>query len=229
MTITFPGVATGRARGRTSSLAERPWILPAAGAAVGWALVVLVGRSPGHGHVHHLLGVTAMSIAMMSPLAYPACLAAARSSLWSSSAQCVLAAFAAFLAVWVAAGAVLHVGTELLLAAMSPAAVTAALALWCAFDALSRRRAQRLAACVRTRPLLPGAATSGAIDLGATAGLRCLGTCWAVMALAVAIPALAIPVAAVILVERLVEPRPRWALAAAFALVAVAAMTTIWR
>jgi predicted metal-binding membrane protein len=229
MTSTLHGTGTSPAPTRVLPLAAAPWMLPALGTMIGWSSVALLARTHGHGHAHHLLGIAAMSVAMMSPLAYPACLAAARSSLWPSSSRCVAAAFGAFLAVWVAAGSVLHVATELVLAVVPTAALAAALAGWCAVDAVSRRRTQRLSACAVTRPLLPGAATSGAIDLGATSGLRCLGTCWAVMALAVALPVLAVPVAAIILVERLVEPRPRWTMATAFALVAVAALATIWR
>ncbi|MFM2077894.1 MAG: hypothetical protein RJA49_1784 [Actinomycetota bacterium] len=226
MTDTLHGAAT-RMRVRPPLLAASPWVLPAAGATMGWCAVAVVARTQGQGHAHHLLGVAAMSVAMMSPLAYPACLAAARSSVWTSSARCVTVAFTAFLAVWIAAGSVLHVLTELVLDVVPRATFATALAAWCAVDTVSRRRAERLAACAVTRPLPPGAATAGAIDLGETSGLRCVATCWAVMALAVALPVLAVPVAVVIVVERLVEPRPRWALAALFTLVAIGALAMV--
>jgi hypothetical protein len=205
-------------------IARRPWMLPAVAAAIGWAawpVVTVASGIGGHGHVHHLLVTSAMTLAMMGPLGLPVCVAASRSSLWTASARAAVVAFATFIAVWIAVGGALHVATELAIAAAPGGAVAVALALWCAADASSRPRDRRLAACAVSRPLLPHAPLSGAIDLGATAAARCVATCWAPMALAVAHPALGVPVSAAILLERFVTPRPRWLLTVGFGLVSI--------
>ncbi len=169
-----------------------------------------------------------MTLAMMGPLGLPVCVAASRSSLWHVSARAVVVVFATFVAVWIAVGAALHLATELVIAAAPTGAVALGLALWCAVDVSSRRRDRRLAACSVSRPLLPHAPLSGAIDLGATAAARCVTTCWAPMALAVARPALGVPVSMAILLERFVTPRPRWLLTVGFGLVAGAVVIITW-
>ena len=116
MTRTLDPTATAGARhvaARVGRSLRWPWILPIAATGLGWMAVLALSRTNGDGHLHHLLAIGAMAVAMMSPLALPVCVAAARSSLWRTSTRCVVAAFAAFIGVWIAAGAVLHVTTEL--------------------------------------------------------------------------------------------------------------------
>lgn len=209
-------------------IARRPWVLPAVAATIGWATWPVAASIGGHGHVHHLLVTSAMTLAMMGPLGLPVCVAASRSSLWATSGQAVVVAFATFVAAWIAVGGALHVGTELIIAATPTGAVAMGLALWCAVDTASRRRDRRLAACAVSRPLLPQAPLSGAIDLGATAAARCVATCWAPMALAVAYPAVGVPVSAAILLERFVNPRPRWLLTVGFGVVAIGVAVITW-
>ena len=209
-------------------IARRPWVLPAVAATIGWATWPVAASIGGHGHVHHLLVTSAMTLAMMGPLGLPVCVAASRCSLWAVSARAVVVAFGTFIAVWIAVGGALHVGTELSIAATPTGAVGIALALWCAVDVSSRRRDRRLAACAVSRPLLPHAPLSGAIDLSAAAAARCVATCCAPMALAVAHPALGVPVSAAILLERFVTPRPRWLLTTGFGLVAIGTAVITW-
>jgi predicted metal-binding membrane protein len=231
MTVALGGSATLTPQSplRGSTIAHWPWVLPVAAACLGWLSVLLFSRTNGHGHIHHLLVNSAMTVAMMSPLAVALCVAAARSSLWSASTQCVLAAFATFIGAWIAAGAVLHVLTELAIEVAPAGVVAVGLATWCAIDVASRRRTRRLSACFVSRPLFPNSSTLGAIDLGATAASRCLGTCWAPMALAVTQPALGVPVSALIVLERLITPRPRWSITAVFGLVAAWGLAATWR
>jgi predicted metal-binding membrane protein len=211
------------------AVAQWPWTLPIAASGLGWLSVLVLSRTNGDGHLHHLLVIGAMAVAMMSPLALPVCVAATRSSLWHTSTRCVIASFAAFISIWVAAGAVLHVTTELAVGLAPAGLLFAGLAGWCAFDAVSRRRARLLAACTVSRPLLPRSPTACAADLGAASAVRCFGTCWAPMALVVTQPLLAVPISALIVLERLVTPRPRWPMAAVYGLGALWGIAMIWR
>jgi Predicted metal-binding integral membrane protein (DUF2182) len=217
------------ARRRAGLLAEVPWALPVGASAVAWALYVALRLAGGGGHARHLLLAGTMAVAMMAPLAVPSCAAAARATEWQHAARGVMVSFATFASVWVAVGAVMHVGTEAV-AALAPGRVVAvALAGWAAFDAASRRRASRLEACAVTRPVLPGARTWGSADAAAVAARRCVGTCWAPMALTVVDPraVVLVVVSAALVAERVVAPRPRLPVAGAFALLAVLAAWTL--
>ena len=211
------------------AIARWPWALPVAATCIGWLSMLVLSHGEGRGHLHHLLVVTAMSVAMMSPLAIPLCVTAARSSLWSTATRCVVVGFAAFVGAWIATGAVLHLLTEVAIAIATPGAVVFVLAAWCAIDVMSRRRAARLTACAVTRPLFPRSSTVRVADLGVVAASRCMATCWAPMALAVAQPGLAVPVSGVIVLERLITPRPRWSMVIAYGLGAAWGLASIWR
>jgi hypothetical protein len=191
--------------------------------------VFALSRDAGTGHVHHLLMTSSMSVAMMSPLAIPVCVSAGRSSLWCTSSRCIAAAYGAFIGAWIAAGAVLHVVTEVAVRIAPAEAVAVVLATWCALDVMSRRRSVRLSACAVSRPLFPGSAGVRAVDLGAVAASRCVSTCWAPMALAVAQPTLGVPVAVVIVSERVLAPRNRWSIAVAFCAMTAWIVVANWR
>ncbi|HST62522.1 MAG TPA: DUF2182 domain-containing protein [Longimicrobium sp.] len=177
------------------------WVVPAAAAA--WALMA-VAPHPHAGHHGHApargpdaLATVAMIVAMMLPLAVPsirhvavsatrryramACFLAGYLAVWMLAMLAITAAwtFAASLAGWTAAA----VG-----------AVTVA-ALWEVLPA-RQRHARR---CERTVPITPAGwrAHADCARYGATSGLACAGTCWALMALCVAF-AHGLPVMAVL-------------------------------
>ncbi len=177
------------------------WVVPAAAAA--WALMPVIPH-PHAGHHGHApaggpgaLATLAMIVAMMLPLAVPsihhvarsaarqhramACFLAGYLSVWMLIMLAITAAwtFAASLAGWTAAAA----------------GAVAVAALWEVVPA-RQRHARR---CDRTVPIAPGGwrAHADCARYGATSGLACAGTCWALMAICVAF-AHSLPVMAVL-------------------------------
>jgi predicted metal-binding membrane protein len=209
------------------SIRSTAWLVPLVGTVCGWAAVVAVALLHTSGHTHHLLGIAAMSVAMMSPLAIPVCQVTARRTIWQMTNRCVLVTYVAFVGVWVAAGAALHVLAEATMVVVPERVLVVLLATWCGVDAMTRRRSVRIAACSVARPAVPGAPLLGAVELGASAGRACVGTCAAVMALSVVEPSLMVPASVVVLVERVVQPPPRACIALAFGAVAITALLTL--
>lgn len=183
------------------------WVVPAAAAA--WALMALAphphAAHPGH-HGHHgpapspgpgAFATLAMIIAMMLPLAIPGIRHVAVSSARRHRATaCFLAGY---LAVWMLimlaiTGAWTFAES---LAGWTAAAVgaVAVAVLWEVLPA-RQRHARR---CDRTVPLARGGwrAHADCVRFGATSGVACAGTCWALMAICVAF-AHSLPVMAVL-------------------------------
>ncbi len=236
MSVTVPRLRAERTSRSTVSprrpgiLVEVPWALPVAASAVAWALYVALRLRGGDGgHAHHLLLAGTMAVAMMAPLAVPLCASAARATEWHHAGGAVASSFATFTGVWVAAGAVMHVGTEALMTLAPGRVVASALAGWAAIEVASRRRTSRLDACAWARPVFPGARTSGAVDAAAVAARRCVGTCWAPMALTAVDQraAVVVAVSAAVVAERVVAPRPRLVVTAVFVVLAVVAGWTL--
>jgi hypothetical protein len=217
--------AAARALGRLSP--ALPWALPVGAAGTAWAVLATTALGdPGRSgdHLVHVGASAAMVVAMMGVLAVPACRAVAAASLWPLAPRAVTCAFAAFVAEWVVVGLGLHLAADLAIAVV-PAALVVALAgaAWVATTA-SPRRDRALASCRVSGPIRPRSARGDALDVGARAARRCAATCvpaMAVVAAAPTTPAMA-AVTAVVLVERLVEPRPRWLVVAGGAAVTVA-------
>lgn len=219
--------ATDRAPG---ALVRRPALAPVTLAGAAWAgyVALRVGAAPA-GHAGHAAEAALMAAAMMAPLALPVAAAAARTVAWRRAGAAVAVAVAVFAALWALAGVALHVAGETAVAVADGRVVVAYLGAWCALEAASRRRAERLAACDGWRPIFPGAALAGVADASARATARGVATCWAPMAVTAVDPrpATVAAVSVLVLAERLVVPRPRWGLAVAYGLVAAVATWTL--
>lgn len=215
---------TDRIRLYASALAEPP--LPAlfALSLVAWVGLAATGHglSAGHGGGHGATWAGAwlvMLVAMMAPLLAEPLRRLWRSSLSPRRARAVLAFVTAYLAVWMSAGAVLMTAaTALHPLAMHggwvlPGAALAAALLWQASPwkqaCLNRcHQAPRLA-------VFGLAADRDALRYGATKGMWCVGSCWALMALPLVAGAAGLAVMAVVTVVMLAERvrpgrRPMW-------------------
>lgn len=177
------------------------WVVPAAAAA--WGLMALAPH-PHAGHHGHAaargpdaLATLAMIVAMMLPLAIPSIRHVARSSTRRHRATAFF--LAGYLAVWMLAmlaitGAWTFAASRAGWTAAAVGAVALA-ALWEVVPA-RQRHARR---CDRTVPLAAGGwrAHADCARYGATSGIACAGTCWALMAICVAF-AHSLPVMAVL-------------------------------
>ena len=223
MTGTVVGPARLRRRA-DRSLPPAPLWLPVAIAAAGWltwSSIMLAGRPAKPADpLGHLLGSSSMTLAMMGPLAIPLAATVRRSALWTAAGGAVASALGTYLGLWLAAGSALHLLADGLVAVTGTTPLAAVLALVCAADAASRGRYRRVDGCRLSRPLLPSAPRLDAARLGADAFRPCLTTCWAPMALSVVVPATAVPLSVLLIVERALLPRPRRLLVAAHLLLA---------
>jgi predicted metal-binding membrane protein len=213
-------------------LAVATTLVLAAGA---WVAVVVGHRPAGASHAHHggastttvavaLVGWTLMVLAMMLPPAIP--LVRLLAGLLAGRARVtfrLLAALAAFAAVWVVVGAVLVSGAavvDLVLGDVGPSArarLAGGVVLVAGLYQFSPVKDACLTACRSPRwfalrlwgrrgPAVDAAAMAGAY------GVSCVGCCWALMALCLGTGAIALPVmvalSVVMAAERLV-PRAR--------------------
>ncbi|HEU0016155.1 MAG TPA: DUF2182 domain-containing protein [Longimicrobium sp.] len=169
-------------------------MLAAASAAWVWMLALPDPQARAHSHAghgtsggHELLGLGLMVVGMMLPLTVPSVRYAAHSRLRRTN--CAIAAFVAgYLAVWMAAMAVLAAAWQAVaaLGGGTGAAIgmIAAAVLW---EAAPPKR-DALRRCRLTPPLAPRGwrADADCVRFGARTGARCVAACWALMAACVA-------------------------------------------
>ena len=182
--MTVAGVAAGPAR---RPLRDRPRLAAEVAVAAAWALLLvhpLAVAAGVHAHERPTLGSwTVMAAAMMLPAAIPAAHHVAVNSLRWRRHRAVATYVGAYLAVWVAYGAVL-----VALPARPPLPV--ALAVAAAWQ-VSPWQARALRACHRTVPLPPTGrrATRAVLRFGGRNAAACVATCWALMLVMAAAPA----------------------------------------
>ena len=192
------------------------WVVVAAiGSA--WAVLWLVQFSTDL--ATRFLGIAAMTVGMMVPLALPAARHVAQNSLRRHRQEAVLTFLGAFAAIWilVALGAelVTVIGGRVLPVSQGTLMVATVAAIawhWTPW----RRRSLR--ACARSRPLPPDGwpATEARLAFGIEVGARCATTCWPAMLLVMSAGAwhvlVALPVAILLLAERTTPAvrRSRW-------------------
>jgi len=165
---------------------------------------------------------SAMTLAMMSPFAAPLLNAVRQSNLWYRAHRETLVAYLVFVCVWLSVSAALHVSTDVTTAALSSRRLVAGLlAAGCAVEVLLRSRTRRVDACRLTRPIYPTSSRLDSIQLALTMSSRCVRACVLPMALTMTATRLTVvlPVAALMLVERLRQPRPRVAVCLGYVLV----------
>jgi predicted metal-binding membrane protein len=162
------------------------WLLGAA--AVAWVpLVVMTVTGDDHAHHHAPVPFTAalgwwavMVTAMMLPLVRRHARWLALRTLPATRVPAVAVFAMSHLGVWMAAGAVVIAATAPVRG--SAAAVAAALLLAAAWHAApARRRLLRRCAAARAPGITGWRAVSDWTRMGAQAGARCVGTCWALM------------------------------------------------
>ena len=167
-------------------LGDRPRLVAEAAIAVAWLLVLSHPLAVAAG-VHHHEGTTyaswlVMSAAMMLPAALPAVQHVAVNSLRRRRHRAVALYVAAYLGVWAIVGAVVVASP------WRPGAVVAlaAAAAW----QLAPWQRRFLRWCHRTVPLPVNgwAATRGSLRFGLRNAAPCVGSCWALMLVAVAVP-----------------------------------------
>jgi hypothetical protein len=190
----------GRRR-RLSVLTRRPELVPLGAAAVGWAAAFTpwfghgsaIGGTPGAGpsHLHHVAAISAMTLAMMSPLAIPLVRTVSSTSTWWRVRRAVLLAFAAFALTWMSIGLALHVVVEALSEpAGRPARVAGAALVAFALLQLHPRRKLQVLRCGRPRALRARGWTAevDCLHLGADTAARCGQVCGLPMLAMVAVP-----------------------------------------
>lgn len=201
------------------ALRRRPgpeWVaLAAIGAA--WAVLWLAQASTDL--ATRIVGIAAMAVGMMVPLALPAAHHIAQNSLRRRGLEAVLTFLGAFASIWVvvALGVELmaSVGGWLLPVSQGPLILSTVAAIawhWTPW----RRRALR--ACARSRPLPPDGwpATKACLAFGIAFGARCATTCWPAMLLVMSAGTwhvlFALPVTVLLLAERSMPTvrRSRW-------------------
>lgn len=175
------------------------------------ALIQFCGDAPdagGAGMANWMLGWSLMVVAMMLPPALPLLRAAAR--LFDDRGDALrltLTVLGAFLAVWIAAGAMLFAGGTLTRAglrllpfgwqrldlASGLAAIAAGLFQFSALKmaCMDACRSPTAVMMLRWRPAAPARA---ALEIGGRYGAICVGCCWATMLLAVLVGALMLPI-----------------------------------
>ncbi|WP_127502561.1 DUF2182 domain-containing protein [Actinoplanes solisilvae] len=187
-------------------LRRRPHLFALALPAAAW--VAILTRS-GHVHGVTLTAWTLMSVAMMVPVVLPALRHVAVNSLRRRRQRAMATFLAGYLAVWVAAGAVL---IPLFALPPPPVLLTAVLLFAALWLFLPGRRAG-MRACHRTIPLPPTGwrATRGAARFGLWHGLGCLGVCGPLMAI-MAVPGIHHPLWMIGVTAAVVLTRypPRW-------------------
>jgi hypothetical protein len=176
--------------------------------------------------------ITAMTLIMMSPFAFPLLRTVARTTLWTDSAIALATAWVGFLGLWCAAAAAMHVAGELLAMMITAPAAIIALTGFCVAAQHSHRRAGMLNACRRTRPMRPHRPVIGGLGWSADAAYRCVKVCAAPMTLMALSPALAVSasITALLWWERFSSRRRerRSAMAAGYLVIgAVMLMTTM--
>lgn len=191
------------------ALRRRPGPEWAALAAISAAWVVWWLAELSTGLATRILGIAAMAVGMMLPLALPAVRHVAQNSLRRRRLEAMLTFIAAFVSVWV----LVSLGAALLSSAVGwllPVAQgplilgTVAAIAW--HRTPWRRRALR--ACARSRPLPPEGwpAREACLAFGVSVGGRCAVSCWPAMLLVVSAGAwhvlVALPVTVVLLAER---------------------------
>ena len=179
------------------------------------------------------VGIAAMTVGMMVPLALPAAGHVAQNSLRRQRREAVVTFLGAFAAIWilVALGAELVaviVGWVLPVTQGSLIAATIAAIAW--HWTPWRRRALR--ACARSRPLPPDgwSATEARLAFGVEFGARCATTCWPAMLLVMSAGTwhvlVALPLTVVLLAERSLPAvrRSRWIVPAAIGAIGMTAV-----
>ncbi len=179
-----------------------------------------------------VLGIAAMTVGMMVPLALPAARHVARNSLRRRRQEAVLTFLGAFAAIWVlvALGVELiaFIGGWLLPISQGPLLLATIAAItwhWTPW----RRRALR--ACARSRPLPPDGrpAMEARLAFGIVFGARCATTCWPAMLLVMSAGAwhvlVALPMTVLLLAERSMPTvrRSRWIVPASIAVIGTTA------
>jgi predicted metal-binding membrane protein len=180
-----------------------------------------------------ILGISAMAVAMMVPLAIPAARHVAENTLRRRRLEAVLAFLGAFASIWIlvslVATLVASVGGRALPVSPGPMILaTVAAVAW--HWTPSRRRALR--ACARSRPLPPDGwpARKACLAFGITVGGRCAVSCWPAMLLVMSAGAwhvlVALPVTVLLLAERSIPTvrRSRWIVPASMAAVGTMAV-----
>jgi predicted metal-binding membrane protein len=211
---------------------RRPWPEWVAVATIGaaWAIWWLAQVSTDLGT--RIVGIAAMAVGMMVPLALPAARHVARNSLRRRRVEAVLAFLGAFASIWI----VVALGVELLasvggwLLPVSPEPLVLATGAAIAWHWTPWRR-RALRACARSRPLPPEGwpAREACLAFGATVGGRCAVTCWPAMLLVMSAGAwhlvVALPVTVLLLAERSMPTvrRSRWIVPASIAAVGTGA------
>ena len=166
-----------------------------------------------------ILGVAAMAVGMMLPLALPAARHVAQNTLRRRRLEAVLTFLGAFVSIWVlvSLGAALLASAVGWLLPVAPAPLilaTIAAVVW--HWTPWRRRALR--ACARSRPLPPDGwpAREACLAFGTSVGGRCAVSCWPAMLLVMRAGSwhllVALPVTVVLLAERSIPTvrRSRW-------------------
>lgn len=194
-----PAGVLGKARG----FARRHpawWVVPAAAAAWAWIALPASPHAGHHGHARSpgpdALATLAMIVAMMLPLAIPSIRHVASST---RRHRATAAFLGAYLAVWMLAMLAIT-GAWTIAASLAgwTAAAAGAVALAALWE-IAPARQRHARRCDGTMPIAPAGwrAHADCARYGATAGIACAGTCWAIMALCVAF-APSLPVMAVL-------------------------------
>jgi predicted metal-binding membrane protein len=186
--------------------AERAAVL-VAGAAWSATLILHGVGGIGHGHagtpdrgpVAALAGWALMCVAMMVPVALPAVRHVAANSLRRRRRRAAAQFLVAYVAVWVAFGALVLPLLDPLAARFGPVLLPVALLTAACWQVLPAQR-HFLRACHRTVPLPPRGrlAVAGCLRFGTRHGLACLGVCWPFMLAMAALSVTASGVATVI-------------------------------
>jgi predicted metal-binding membrane protein len=180
-----------------------------------------------------ILGISAMGVGMMVPLALPAARHVARNTLRRRRLEAVLTFLGAFASVWilVSLGAVLLASVGGQVSPISPGFLILATIATVAWHWTPWRR-RALRACVRSRPLPPDGwpAREACLAFGITVGRRCAVSCWPAMLLVMSAGAwhllVALPVTVLLLAERSIPTvrRSRWIVPASIAAVGTMAV-----
>lgn len=173
------------------------WILLVSAAAWAWMWMApppAAHGGPGRGIVPTALATGMMIVAMMFPLTIGQLRALACSTPWRGRHLRAAVFVTGYLALWMVAMGIIHAAWNVSAAVTSPAVAlgiaAGAAALWEIVPAKRRLHACDGAPAVSTRDW------KGCAMGGVTAGVRCVGACWALMAVCVAfahsVPAMAV-------------------------------------
>ena len=147
-----------------------------------------LGLGRDHGWAAGLGWWALMVVAMMVPLSLTTVRHVAMSSPWRRRHRAAAGFLAAFVGVWVAAGAVVVAATGAALTGLGPAVTVVAAFVLAAVWQVTPAKQRWLRRCQRTVPLAPHGwrADRDCARFGAMSGWSCVMSCWALMAATVA-------------------------------------------